>query len=401
MPPATDSVIMPRDFVPQVGAMLLVQSLISMAAAAVPVLAPSMAADLAIPAVNVGLFTALLFLAAAFSALFGGVMVLRYGALRVCQACLVIAAAAQLLGASGFIVLIAVAALVMGIANGPPTPASSHVMLDATPPRLVNLVFALKQTGVPLGAAAAGLILPLLAQAIGWRGALCVLGAACLLLAVLLQPWRGRFDSARNPQAAADPASAFAALGLVWRTPALRVITLATTSVSAIQGCVAGLFVTFLTQAAGLSLPRAGLVLAVTNVSGIAGRLLWGMAADRIGRAAPVLVTACAGIAVATLALTLVSPGWPFLALCAAGALLGATVIGWNGVAFAEIARCAPPGRAAEATGGALFFVCGGVMAGPAVFTAILHLTHSFAVGFAVAGGLALLLGRLLRLPAR
>lgn len=392
---------MPRDFVPQVGAMLLVQSLISMSTAAVPVLAPSMAADLEIAAVNVGLFTALLFLAAAFSALFGGVMVLRHGALRVCQACLVIAAGAHLLGASGFVVLIAAAALVMGMANGPPTPASSHVMLEATPPRLVNLVFALKQTGVPLGAAAAGLILPLLAQTIGWRGALCLLAAACLLLAALLQPWRSRFDGARNPRAAADPVSAFAALGLVWRTPALRLITLATTSVSAIQGCVAGLFVTFLTQAAGLSLPRAGLVLAVTNVSGIAGRLLWGMAADRIGRARPVLITICAGIAVATLTLTQVSTGWPFLMLCAASAVLGATVLGWNGVAFAEIARCAPAGRAAEATGGAMFFVCGGVMAGPAAFTAILHLTHSFAAGFVVAGGLALLLlYRLLRLPA-
>ncbi|MGE0807800.1 MAG: MFS transporter, partial [Burkholderiaceae bacterium] len=328
--------------------------------------------------------------------------VVRYGALRVCQVCLACAAIALLLGASGFIVLIAAAALLMGVANGPPTPASSHVMLEATPPRLVNFVFALKQTGVPVGGAAAGLILPGLAGAVGWRGALLMTGAACLLLALLLQPWRPRLDAGRNPAASADPADAFATLTLVWRAPTLRILALATTAICAIQGCIASLFVTFLTQSAGQSLARAGLILAVTNLSGIAGRLLWGVIADRLGRAPPVMIAMCTGVAIATALLTQVSPAWPFAALCALAAMLGATVLGWNGVAFAEIARCAPPGRAAEATGGAMFLVCCGVMGGPAAFTAVLHLTQSFAIGFAGATLLALLLlVRLLRLPAR
>ncbi|UUX95298.1 hypothetical protein [Aquabacterium sp. J223] len=46
----------------------------------------------------------------------------------------------------------------------------------------------------------------------------------------------------------------------------------------------------------------------------------------------------------------------------------GATAVGWNGVSLATVARASPPGQAATATAGTLFFTFSGVVSGPPVF---------------------------------
>jgi hypothetical protein len=82
---------------------------------------------------------------------------------------------------------------------------------------------------------------------------------------------------------------------------------------------------------------------------------------------------------------------WPFWLLCALAALLGSTAIGWTGLYLAEVARLAPPGRAGEATGGAMFMTFGGVVFGPPLVTGILAATGSYPAAFVTLAVLNLL----------
>jgi hypothetical protein len=77
----------------------------------------------------------------------------------------------------------------------------------------------------------------------------------------------------------------------------------------------------------------------------------------------------------------------------------GATTIAWNGVFLAQIAALAPPGGVADATGGATFCLFAGVVALPGLFTLLLALTGSYALGFNAAAALTLVGGIWMLLP--
>jgi hypothetical protein len=67
-------------------------------------------------------------------------------------------------------------------------------------------------------------------------------------------------------------------------------------------------------------------------------------------------------------------------------ALYGATAIGWNGVYLSEVARIAPPGKAAAATGASLAMTYAGVVFLPMGFWLIVHVSGSYAAAFVAAG---------------
>src|SRR5690606_19076975 len=95
---------------------------------------------------------------AMLGALFGGTYAARYGAIRVSQVALGLCAAGLLIFTVGSAWILLPAAIVLGLAYGPATPASSQILARLTPARLLNVVFSIKQTGVPLGGIIAGSI---------------------------------------------------------------------------------------------------------------------------------------------------------------------------------------------------------------------------------------------------
>ena len=56
------------------------------------------------------------------------------------------------------------------------------------------LTFSIKQTGVPLGAALAGALLPLITAGHGWRAAIWAVAGSGVLIALLAQPTRAALD---------------------------------------------------------------------------------------------------------------------------------------------------------------------------------------------------------------
>jgi hypothetical protein len=88
-----------------------------------------------------------------------------------------------------------------------------------------------------------------------------------------------------------------------------------------------------------------------------------------------------------------VSAHWPYAGVIALAAVFGASAIGWNGVFVAEVARIAPAGDIAQATGATLGMTYFGVVVGPFLYWAIVTATASYAIAFAAIGVCALVAG--------
>jgi len=368
---------------PSLGVMLAIQSVGSVGAASIAVLAPAIAPVAGVAPSTIGLYTMLLFACGMLSALIGGALVPRFGPVRVCQASLLMGVAGLGLALSGHVAGLALCAVIMGLGMGAPSPASSHLLFRVTPPKVISTVMSIKQTGVPLGGALAGAILPALTLMWDWRGALIAVAAATLLSALTIQLWRRDMDNDRDPARPVNLPGLWGGMGLIWREPNLRLIALAAAILSAGQISISAFYVTYLVEI-GLSLTAAGFALAVAQLSGVAGRVIWGGVADWSGRPLMVLAGLSVVAALGTLAVTRYAIDWPPIAILAVSVVLGASTIGWAGVVYGEVARRAPAGRTAEASGGATAFMFAGIVIGPAFFTAIVRIAGSFTAAYAV-----------------
>ena len=335
------------------------------------VLAPAASVDIGVPATAVGVVTALIYLAAAIAAPAAGARVPRVGAVRMTQLGLLCAGTGLALTALVHPLAVIFAALLIGLGYGPSTPSGSALLAEHTPPRFRYLVMSLRQTGVPLGGALAGFAIPWLIVFAGWRTAALTCGAACVVMAMALQPLRARFDhpSARAAAAAAGVADA---LRLLLSHAELRRLSLSAFLLGGVQLSFASILVVFLVEQAQLSMVRAGAVMSAAMLAGMAGRLLWGMAADYFRNARGVLMVLGAVTAVCAAAMTQVSPQWPYAAIMLLAIVFGATTLGWNGVYIGELARVAPPGKVAMATGASLACAYLGAVVAPPLF-ALLH----------------------------
>ena len=349
-----------------VTAMLASQSLMSAATVALPVLAPKAAPAIGLPVAWVGWFVALVYGSSMACGLAAGSLLRRWGALRLAQLSLLSAAAGLGLIALGNVAGIVAGAWLLGMGYGPLNPASSHLLDRVAAPERRATIFSIKQTGVPLGAVLAGALLPSLALAAGWPAALVAVALGCALLALALQPLRAACDDDRRPDAPIALADLLQPARHAWVDRAGWPLAASSFCFAALQLCLGTYLVAYLTGELGYDLVRAGYVLAVTQAAGVAGRLVAGAFADRVGARRVMAAMGCTMGACAPA--SAVAGGWPIAPLLALYVLFGASAIGWNGVYLAEVARRAPAGTVASATSAALFVTFSGVLAGPAIF---------------------------------
>jgi len=352
------------------------------------VLAPAASVDIGVPATMVGIVTALIYLASAMAAPAAGARVPRVGAVRMTQFGLLLAGAGLALSVIAHPLMIIVAALVIGLGYGPSTPSGSALLAEHTPPRFRNIIMSVRQTGVPLGGALAGFAIPWLITAGGWRMAVLVCAGACALIALALQPLRAKLDQP-SARASAAHAGLLDALRLLISHAELRRISFTAFLFGGVQLSFASYLVVFLVERADLSMVRAGAVLSVAMMSGMVGRLLWGAAADYFRSARGVLVALGVVTALCAAIMTQVSPQWPYAAIMVLAGIFGATTLGWNGVYIGELARVAPPGKVAMATGASLSCAYFGAVVAPPLFALVQWLSAGYILPFAMLGLLA------------
>ena len=364
-----------------------------------PVLAPAAQGDVGVSAAAVGIVTALIYATSVPSALFSAHLLERVGAIRVSQLCVLLGSAGMAMMAIPHPLVIALGALVVGMGYGAVTPASSTVLAERVPPGLRAFIFSLKQTGVPIGGAIAGALVPLLIRGFGWQAAalsVTLLGVLAILAAQTVQR---EVDSVHPPRHRPRGSGLLEPLRLVFKHHRLRELAISSFTYSGMQMCLGSYLVVSLIDLTGFSLAQAGAALSVAMIAGAVGRLFCGAIADNWIGSRRLLGVLGVSMSLSAFVIATITAHWPGAAVYLIALVYGATAVGWNGVYLAEVARIAPPGRAGAATGASLAMTYSGVVALPSLFWAVHTASGNYAAAFVTVGALTLWRGVLFLRP--
>jgi MFS family permease len=352
-----------------------------------PILAPDAQQDIGVSAAAVGLVTALIYLASVPSALVSGLLVSRIGAIRVSQLCVLFASTGIILISTGDPLIIVIGALVVGIGYGAVTPSSSSVLADQAPKNVRSLIFSIKQSGVPIGGAIAGTLVPFLMYRFGWREAAIITGLIGFFVIVLAQLIQKKIDrpTLRSPELP-QSLSLIKPIKFVFADRKLRELAVSSFAFSGMQMSLGSYLVVMLTEQAQLTVAVAGYALSVAMIAGVIGRLFWGGLADY--GISPRRVLGFLGflMGLSASAICFVNSEFSITLVYVLAFFFGASAVGWNGVYIAEVARIAPTGQTGMATGGSLAMTYSGVVLLPTSFWLIYLITNSYIWGFLALG---------------
>ncbi|MET8352573.1 MFS transporter [Micromonospora sp. NPDC005206] len=269
--------------------------------------------------------------------------------------------------------------------------ASGRAVLRWFSPVRRGLAMGLRQTAIPLGAAAAALVLPLVVEHGGVARCIQVLSLGTA--AAALASWRW----VREPPVAAPEASG--AEGPPPRgseSGGLALLVLAGCGLVVCQATFMSFSVEMLHGDGGLTLKAAALVFVIAQLGGAAGRVAVGLWSDRtVDRVAPLVCVALA-IGTSTCALGAVTGADPAVVVPMA-VVAGSLAICWNGLVFTATAEMAPAHRVSTALGAQS--TANYLMASVAPFAlGSLIGARGFGVGFGAAGAVGLAVGALLLL---
>ena len=363
-------------------ATLFIQAMVAMALLSLPVMAPVAAKALDISPTLVGIYISLTYAGAMFGSLTSGTTVSRLGPIRVSQWGLYFCAIGLSLCAVPSLPVIAIGALLIGLGYGPITPASSQILARTTKPSQMALVFSIKQSGVPLGAMMAGAIIPTMMINIDWQLSLIAVALACLIFAALSQPLRSSLDDLRQAGLPFEIGTLTRPIRMVLGHRTLATMAICSFMFSMVQLSLTTYLVTYLHEDLSYGMVSAGLLLSVTQIGGIGGRIAWGVISDRwLGAQKTLMLLACL-MALSALVTALLLPQLPLWAIWITLVVFGASAIGWNGVYLAEVARQAPEGQAGVATGGTLTFTFLGAVIGAPIFGMLSSVFGTYQAGF-------------------
>ena len=372
------------------GGTVVAQTAAAMLLFAIPVLGPVLTGMLGIAPERIGLLTAASSCGTVWFMTVSRLFLDRFGPIRSLQIGLVVAGLALLSLAVSPWPLVLLPAILVGAGYAPNAPASSVILARVSTRRQTSFVFSIKQAAVPLGGVASGLLIPFLLAKSDLGPALAALTATALLVALLVQPLRARFDAAdpRAPfglRALASPANLLAMARAVGSNPEIRLLTLTGIAFSVLQSAIFGFLVTHLVGV-GLAYATAGLCFSVMATAGVLGRLVIGWLASASGK--PRLALAALGVAGFLIALVAASfsAAWPVWALMLASGLAGIAAGSWNGIYLGEVARAAPEREVGQATAASTFFVFIGYALAPAIFGALVTLTGGYATPYVLSG---------------
>ncbi|HPG01514.1 MAG TPA: MFS transporter [Rhodoblastus sp.] len=358
------------------------QTLATTAAFSVPAVAPAIARDLHLPGALIGFFPALVYGVGIISSLYSPSFILRFGAVRVIQA--VMAAVCVMLGvcALGTAGSIAAGAALLGLAYGSTAPASAHLLVPRTPQRVYNLVMSIRQAGLPLAGILAGVMMPPMTLAFGWRVALAAQIPTSLALLVALEFVRREWDVGLRPGYPLFIGALAQPLRLLRQNADIKRLTIMSFVFTGAQLCFISFMTVHLTQSAGFDLVTAGWTLAAYQGAALVSRPLLGWVADKY--VSPMRLLAALGFLMCASAAVsaLFTAAWPGLAIVVVCLAAGFSASGFTGLAYAEFARLGGAART-EATGLGSAAMFAGVLVLPPLFGLTATATHAFVLPYA------------------
>jgi sugar phosphate permease len=347
----------------------------------VPVLAPALRAEYGLSLTGVGFVIAAATLGSVPTLLPWGLLADRVGERAVLAGGLLLASAALAVAAFAPSLPLLVGGLAgAGAAGAAVNAASGRAVMGWFAPAERGFALGIRQTAVPLGGAAAALVLPPTAAAGGVRAGVLVLAGGCLAAGL------AGLAGLREARLAEDEG-----LGDVMhplRDRRLWRLAGASSLFVAAQTSVLAFAVLFLHEVRGLSIAAAGAVLALMQVLGAALRIGSGWWSDRVRSRVPPLRRL--GLALtASLALTAALTDADLALLLPALVVAGALSQGWNALSFTATAELAGRARSGAALGFQQTALAATGAATPVAFAAVVA-AASWPAGFGLAALLPL-----------
>mgnify|MGYP003631716590 FL=1 len=344
-----------------------------------PTLATYISISLGVSAGLVGVQVSFFYSIAMLSSLKSSYLVHRFGGCRASQLSIFFVVVGCMMALLDSVYWMLIFTIFIGLAYGINGPAAADLLTRFTPSNKKNLIFSIKQAGVPLGGVLVSIVGPILASLWGWKSAFAVVGGVCLLTLLALQYRRNYWDSGHRQLSYKKK----------HYTPSLfhknsPFFWLGATGffMSSVQICLLSFSILYMVDSLEISPVSAGLIASLMHFSGVASRIGWGVAADVIGSSMLVLLFLAGSSFIFFIILAFAgssTPTWfPIVLLVTSGV----SALGWNGVYLAEAARRSDLNNASESTAIALIFTFFGALSAPSLFALALWYFDSYSVPF-------------------
>jgi MFS family permease len=364
---------------------LVVQTMISVFAAAIPVLAPDIVTERGWDAAVVAFYPTVVYVTAIVVSFWIPELLVSFGGMGLSLACIAISAAGMLCLLLPSAATATLAEFGIGCTTAAMNPASSQILGPRASPRTAGLIMAIKQTGVPLGGMVAGALVPVLVLQQGWRVAaveLAIIGTALALVLLPSVKWL-------NGDAAVAKPPAFRPLDPIKRLfaiPGMPSLLIASIAFNGMQLCLRSFFTIYLVTDEKLNLVTAGVVFSVSQAAGMVGQVIWAAISDRVFSVHAVMAIVGILMSGAALCTAAITPQWPLGVIIVVAIVYGLSAAGYVPVLLGEIARRSPPGQTGTLTSGAQLFPLGGSIVVPLAFggaAAMLGMSAAFVLAAA------------------
>jgi predicted MFS family arabinose efflux permease len=244
----------------------------------------------------------------------------------------------------------------------------------------LGLAMGIRQAGLPLGGAAAAVVLPYLVNYWNWKvafiaGAVVALSGGLAFAALYRSPADA---SGRNSQK--QSAITLSHLIAMLRQPWMRNIVLSGAALVASQYAILVFFMLFLRDVQGIPLTVSAWFMFVAQLSGVSGRIALAAWSDRPEVCRFRLVrTSMLAVGSGLLLLLLIPSQTPTVVLAAIAAWLGFFGLGWYGPWVAHITEAAPSESVGRALGAAMAINQVAIIAAPPLLGLLRDFTGSYA----------------------
>lgn len=369
----------------------------ALSALAVAPLAPIFQPELGLSKTEVGFFASAAFAGATSVLLMSGTVTDRWGVRKMMSLGQV--ATGVLVLSMSMVTSFLHAVVVMfaaGLGRGAAAPGVTKSLVDWFPPTARGTAVGISQAAVPAAGILTASTLPALALAVGWRGAIGLVGVAILAGGVATAILYRRAPWEEAPTRKGGGRSSF---GAVMANRRMWLLGGVGPLFGAVQFSLNSYLALFFSEVVLVSMvpemgPRvvaAGVFLALSHTGGIFSRVFWGMVSDRAFRGRRMAVLAVVGglSALMSLVLAFLGPGHPAWLLAAIAFASGASVLGWQGLYMAVAAETAGPKNAGTGAGFCMTWTGFGLVAGPPLFGLVLDLTGSYQSAWLMLAGFA------------
>lgn len=266
-----------------------------------------------------------------------------------------------------------------GMGYGSMQPTANRGIIYWFPKKLAGTAMGIKQMGVTGGSALSALLLIPLATILSWRITMSM--SAFILLVIGLLAFIFYRDPPTQPRDNTDSKESFwPIVKKLFRHKALVIVSVAAMGLAGAQLTLTTYLVFFITDALLYSLVVAGLMLALSEVGGSVGRVIWGIISDRLfhGNREKVLVLISVVSLICSIVTAFLISNISLWILVPLIFIFGFCLAGFNGLWMNIASEVVPKSLAGIASGFSLSFGALGVIIIPPVFGAIVDISGDY-----------------------